>query len=200
MTGDPEAFQPMLDSLAAGVGDARQAAAMVAELAAELAEQAAAATQSQSDEEASLAAAALAETLTGEPVQSALAMAERARALAAMRAAAELAAANQQPGQGEQPGHPGEEPGEQPGQQAGMEEPQGPAGRGPNDSDQPRTTPVGIADADRRGLDPAMRAAIEKLPPHVREPLLEGMRQQGPEAYRKAIEAYFKRLGKEIPR
>jgi hypothetical protein len=45
-----------------------------------------------------------------------------------------------------------------------------------------------------------MRAAIEKLPPHVRDPLLEGMRQQGPEAYRGVIEAYFKRLGQEIPR
>jgi len=81
-----------------------------------------------------------------------------------------------------------------------MQQPQGPAGRGPNANDTPQTSPVGIADADRRGLDPATRAAIEKLPPHVRDPLLEGMRQRGPEAYRGVIEAYFKRLGEEIPR
>ncbi|MDA1039490.1 MAG: hypothetical protein O3A37_04270 [Planctomycetota bacterium] len=205
-SGEPTTDQPLLESLAAGVNEARQTAAMVADLATKITEQATAAVHAPNAAEASEAATSLAETLTGEPVQSALEMAERARGLAAMQAAEE-AAASERAGQGErpagqadQPGQSGQEPGEQPGQQAGMEEPQGPAGRGPNDSDQPRTTPVGIADADRRGLDPAMRAAIEKLPPHVREPLLEGMRQQGPEAYRKVIEAYFKRLGKEIPR
>jgi len=207
---EPSAQPPLGESLAAGAEDAREAAAQAAELAASLAEQAAAAAQGDSP-----AAAALAETLAGQPVQAALAMAERARALAAMQAAAKAAAAQaaasqqgqpgeqpgQQPGQpGTEPGQSGQEPGQQPGQQAGMPPPQGPAGRGPNVNDTPQTSPVGIADADRRGLDPAMRAAIEKLPPHVRDPLLEGMRQQGPEAYRGVIEAYFKRLGQEIPR
>lgn len=171
---------------------------MAAELAAAVAEQAAAAAEAQGD---SQAAAALAQTLAGEQVQEALAMAERARAVAAMQAAAEAAAAAQ--AAAAQPGQPGEQPGAQPGQpgqQAGMQQPQGPAGRGPNLDDTPQTSPVGIAAADRRGLDPATRAAIEKLPPHVRDPLLEGMRERGPEAYRGVIEAYFKRLGQEIPR
>ena len=175
---------------------------MAAEFAAAVAEQAATAAQAEGD---SQAAEALSRTLAAEQVQEALAMAERARALAAMQAAAEAAAAAQaaaaQPGQ--QPGQPGPQPGQpgaQPGQQAGMQQPQGPAGRGPNVNDLPQTSPVGIADADRRGLDPATRAAIEKLPPHVRDPLLEGMRLRGPEAYRGVIEAYFKRLGQEIPR
>jgi hypothetical protein len=201
-SGEPAAQAPLGDSLAAGAEAAREAAATAAELAAAVAEQAAAAAQPKGD---SQAAEALAQTLGGEQVQEALAMAERARALAAMQAAAEAAAAQQgQPSSqpaGQQPGQTGTQPGppvQQPGQQAGMQ--QGPAGRGPNVNDLPQTSPVGIADADRRGLDPATRAAIEKLPPHVRDPLLEGMRERGPEAYRGVIEAYFKRLGQEIPR
>jgi hypothetical protein len=48
-------------------------------------------------------------------------------------------------------------------------------------------------------LDPATRATILQLPPRVREELLQGMKAQGPEGYRKFIQDYFKRLS-EAPR
>ena len=32
------------------------------------------------------------------------------------------------------------------------------------------------------------------MPPRLREELLQGMREEGPEAYRKLIQEYFKRL------
>ena len=56
-----------------------------------------------------------------------------------------------------------------------------------------------IKEADLRGLDAARRAAIYKLPPRVRDPLLEGMRERGPAAYQEVIDTYFRHLGKDIP-
>jgi hypothetical protein len=50
-----------------------------------------------------------------------------------------------------------------------------------------------------RGLDASRRAAIYKLPPRVRDPLLEGMRQKGPAAYQDVIDTYFRQLGRDIP-
>jgi hypothetical protein len=35
------------------------------------------------------------------------------------------------------------------------------------------------------------------MPPRVREELLQGMREEGPEGYRKFIEDYFTRLTEE---
>ena len=49
-------------------------------------------------------------------------------------------------------------------------------------------------DAELATLDPAARSLILKMPPRVREELLQGMREEGPEGYRKFIEDYFKRL------
>ena len=43
-------------------------------------------------------------------------------------------------------------------------------------------------------LDPSARTVLLKMPPRVREELLQGMREEGPEGYRKFIEDYFKRL------
>jgi hypothetical protein len=43
-------------------------------------------------------------------------------------------------------------------------------------------------------LDPATRNVIMKMQPQVREELLQGMREEGPEGYRKFIQDYFKRL------
>jgi hypothetical protein len=56
-----------------------------------------------------------------------------------------------------------------------------------------------IKGADLRGLDAARRAAIQKLPPRVRDPLLEGMRERGPAAYQEVIDTYFRHLGRDIP-
>lgn len=43
-------------------------------------------------------------------------------------------------------------------------------------------------------LDPQTRAIVLKMQPRLREELLQGMREQGPEGYRKFIQDYFKRL------
>jgi hypothetical protein len=48
------------------------------------------------------------------------------------------------------------------------------------------------------GSDPRDRAQLYKLPPRVREPLLEGMQEKGPEGYQPLIDAYFRELSKEI--
>lgn len=45
-----------------------------------------------------------------------------------------------------------------------------------------------------RELDPATRTVLLKMQPHVREELLRGMREQGPEGYRQFIREYFQRL------
>jgi hypothetical protein len=52
--------------------------------------------------------------------------------------------------------------------------------------------PVGAADLSK--LSPAAREAVMKLSPRLREELLQGLREQGPEGYGPFIEDYFKRL------
>jgi len=52
----------------------------------------------------------------------------------------------------------------------------------------------GSASGELAKLDPATRSILLKLPPRVREDLLQGMREQGPEGYGPFIEEYFKRL------
>ena len=142
-------------------------------------------------------------------MQTALEMAERARAVAAMEAVrqAALAAAGDPSADGmaadaaspdANPAGPASPPGE-PGRTPGMEPSRRPTAGGANLDSVAETGVVPIPET-RRGVDPAWQAAIERLPPHVRDPLLEGMRQRGPEAYRGVIEAYFRRLGEEMPR
>ena len=50
------------------------------------------------------------------------------------------------------------------------------------------------SEAELAKLPPDTRAVILKLPPRVREELLQGLREQGPEGYGPFIEDYFKRL------
>jgi hypothetical protein len=45
-----------------------------------------------------------------------------------------------------------------------------------------------------RELDPATRTMLLKMQPRVREELLQGMREEGPEGYRQFIREYFQRL------
>ncbi len=135
--------------------------------------------------------------LESPAVQQALGMAERARRLEeraareAARQAAQQAATNKsqpaqsEPGQGEMPGDPSEM------QKLGEATAQltdGGAMAGKAE----------VADP-LRGLDASRRAAIYKLPPRVRDPLLEGMRQRGPAAYQDVIDTYFRQLGRDIP-
>jgi hypothetical protein len=60
-------------------------------------------------------------------------------------------------------------------------------------------TRLSAAEADLNKLDPDLRAMILKLQPMMREELLQGMQEQGPEGYRKFIENYFHRLSKSQP-
>jgi len=135
--------------------------------------------------------------LESAAVQQALGMAERARRLEeraareAARQAAQQAAANKsqpaqsEPAQGEMPGDPSDMQG--PGEPTAQLTDGGAlAGR------------AEVADP-LRGLDASRRAAIYKLPPRVRDPLLEGMRQRGPAAYQDVIDTYFRQLGRDIP-
>ncbi len=56
-------------------------------------------------------------------------------------------------------------------------------------------SPTGKAsDSELAKLPPDARAILLKLPPRVREELLQGLREQGPEGYGPFIEDYFKRL------
>jgi hypothetical protein len=53
----------------------------------------------------------------------------------------------------------------------------------------------GAREAELSKLDPDTRAIILKLPPsRMRDELIQGMNEQGPEAYRAFIQDYFKRL------
>jgi hypothetical protein len=49
-------------------------------------------------------------------------------------------------------------------------------------------------EAELRKLDPDTRGKILRLPPRLREELIQGMQEQGPEGYQRFIEDYFKRL------
>jgi hypothetical protein len=52
-----------------------------------------------------------------------------------------------------------------------------------------------LSEADLAKFDPETRAVILKLPPsRLRDELIQGMNEQGPEAYRAFIQDYFKRL------
>ncbi len=51
-----------------------------------------------------------------------------------------------------------------------------------------------IIEVELSKLDPQTRSLVLKMQPKLREELLQGMREQGPEGYRKFIEDYFKRL------
>jgi len=70
-----------------------------------------------------------------------------------------------------------------------------------NQPPSPSQTPVSqqgnnpnVGSAELANLPLATREAILKLPPRVREELLQGLREQGPEGYGPFIEDYFKRL------
>jgi hypothetical protein len=47
-----------------------------------------------------------------------------------------------------------------------------------------------------KDLDPSTKAIILKMQPRMREELLQGLREEGPEGYQRFIRDYFERLTK----
>ena len=47
-------------------------------------------------------------------------------------------------------------------------------------------------------LSASQRAAVYRLPPRLREPLIQGMAERGPEGYQHLIDAYYQRIGQEM--
>ena len=60
----------------------------------------------------------------------------------------------------------------------------------------PSTLPVLPVDARLTDLDLDTRAVLLKLPPRIREELLQGLREEGPEGYQQFIRNYYQRLAK----
>jgi len=60
---------------------------------------------------------------------------------------------------------------------------------------QPGTIESDVLDA----LSPQQRAALYRLPPHWREPMLEALHAPGPEGYQPLIDAYFRALSEQVP-
>ena len=73
---------------------------------------------------------------------------------------------------------------------------------GPSPTGNLRGTPPAPAEtaAVLKDLDLNTRTIILKMPPRVREELLQGMREEGPEGYAKYIQDYFKRLTEVKPK
>ena len=85
-----------------------------------------------------------------------------------------------------------------PGQPSSDNQAQSP-GNGPSPKTaQARAGQILQSDALPPGSNPADRAQLYKLPPRIREPLVEGMQEKGPDGYQPLIDAYFRELSKEI--
>ena len=103
-----------------------------------------------------------------------------------MRQALEMAARLRQMRSGQQAQSQSQQPGA----------PQGNPPPSPTGNLTGTTSPNPAIDAALADLDLETRTIILKMQPRVREELLQGMREQGPEGYRKFIQDYFKRLTK----
>ena len=60
----------------------------------------------------------------------------------------------------------------------------------------------GRRSAELEGIEPEGRISVDalaqfKLPEHLRQELLEGLREKGPEAYQKILEEYYRSIAKE---
>jgi hypothetical protein len=85
-----------------------------------------------------------------------------------------------------QAGRPGQQAQNQPGQPQQAQSSQGNLHGGLTDHR--------AMESDLSRFDPASRAVLLKMQPQIREEILQGMRERGPEAYEAFIQDYFKRL------
>jgi hypothetical protein len=55
-----------------------------------------------------------------------------------------------------------------------------------------------IMSVDLSGIDISKQAAgFYRLPPHIRDPLIQGLKEAAPEGYQPLIDAYYRQLGAE---
>jgi hypothetical protein len=116
----------------------------------------------------------LADLLQSPAMREALAMAQRLQQL--------KQAKNQPPGQQNQP--------------ANAQQKSQPTNLATATQHQPGPTSPGSLEAALDGLDLESRTIILKMQPRMREELLQGLREEGPEGYEKFVRNYFKRLAK----
>lgn len=83
--------------------------------------------------------------------------------------------------------------------QAGKGQPQGMPAPSPT-GNLTGQTPQGVRQADLSKLDIQTRSVLLKLPPAVREEILQGMRDEGPEGYRRFVADYFRALSETEPK
>ena len=121
--------------------------------------------------------AAMQQTLDSPRMQQAMAMA----AAASQQQAAAASGRGQSPGSAASPSRTALLP-----------------GGSPDGRSQFRPGPVQEIDLDAVGIDPDGRAGLYRLPPTVRQPLLQGMSEQGPEAYQPLINAYYRELTRQV--
>ena len=110
------------------------------------------------------------------------AMASPQMAAAAAMAQAMAAAQQAQAAQAAQAGPPGQSP--------SLTPPQGPS-LGP---DSVQLRPGSLIVAELGDLPPDRRATLYRLPAEVRQPLIRGMTEKGPQGYQPLIDAYFRSL------
>jgi len=53
-------------------------------------------------------------------------------------------------------------------------------------------------DFEALGITPESGAGLYRLPPRVRQPLMQGMNEKGPEAYQSMIDAYYRKLSENV--
>ena len=62
----------------------------------------------------------------------------------------------------------------------------------------PRRGTAIYLDLSNLPLSASQRASVYRLPPRLREPLIQGMAERGPEGYQHLIDAYYQRIGQEM--
>lgn len=58
-----------------------------------------------------------------------------------------------------------------------------------------RAITIGYTDEDTAAVE---GATLYRLPPWLRQPLIQGMQERGPEAYQPLIEAYYRDLSTKL--
>lgn len=132
-----------------------------------------------SPQERAAMAAQMREMMASQGARGAMAAASRARATAMAKAMA---------GRG----------------QGGKKDPSGQAYTTPPTGAAGATGQGGLYEGDIMSVDLSgielngQGAALYRLPPRVRDPLIQGMQEKGPEAYQRLIDAYYRQLSKDV--